>query len=117
MIPYLGVFKRHRPDGFVLSHAIDGYSLALDIRVPAGGRERVWKLGEALGDVVVRHGGRIYFAKDALANAGQVEACYGHERIERFLAMKARLDPSGLLSSELSRRVLPQLPVVGTSTP
>ncbi|MBD89746.1 MAG: FAD-binding protein [Deltaproteobacteria bacterium] len=117
VIPYLGVFKRHRPDQFVLSHAIDGYSLALDIRVPADGRERVWKLGEALGDVVVRHGGRIYFAKDALANAGQIEACYGPDRIERFLAMKERLDPNGLLSSELSRRVLPQLPVVGTSTP
>ena len=117
VIPYLGVFKRHRPDEFLLSHAIDGYSLALDIRVPLGERARVWKLGQALGDVVVRHGGRLYFAKDALAQAEQIEACYSAERVARFMEMKERLDPSGLLSSELSRRVLPQLPSLGTSTP
>ncbi len=117
VIPYLGVFKRHRPDRFLLSHALDGYSLAMDIRVPAGGRERVWELGQALGDVVVRHGGRIYFAKDALARADQIEACYSADRIERFLTIKERLDPRGLLSSELSRRALPQLPAMGTPTP
>ncbi|MBL8056556.1 MAG: FAD-binding oxidoreductase, partial [Anaerolineales bacterium] len=33
---YLGVTKRHRPDNFLLTHAVDGYSLALDFKVPAG---------------------------------------------------------------------------------
>jgi len=117
VIPYLGVFKRHRADRFLLSHALDGYSLALDIRVTPASRERVWRLGQALGDIVVAHGGRVYFAKDAVARADQVASCYGATRLASFEDMKLRLDPRGLLSTELSRRVLPQLPVVGRSTP
>ncbi len=30
---FLGVMKRHKPDNFLLSHAVDGYSLALDFKV------------------------------------------------------------------------------------
>jgi decaprenylphospho-beta-D-ribofuranose 2-oxidase len=30
---YLGVTKRHRPDTFLLSHAVDGFSLAMDFKV------------------------------------------------------------------------------------
>jgi hypothetical protein len=27
IVPYLAVFKRHRPDPFLMTHAVDGYSL------------------------------------------------------------------------------------------
>ena len=30
---YLGVMKRHKPDDFLFSHAVDGFSLALDFKV------------------------------------------------------------------------------------
>ncbi len=30
---YLGVTKRHRPDKFLLTHAVDGFSLAMDFKV------------------------------------------------------------------------------------
>src|SRR5205085_5957602 len=33
IIPYLGVFKRHKRDEFLMSHAVDGYSFALDYPV------------------------------------------------------------------------------------
>ena len=110
---YLAVFKRHRPDQFLLTHALDGYSLAMDFRVNDRNRQRVWALGQAIGDIVVELGGRFYFAKDAVARADQVRASFGDQRIETFLAHKRALDPEGVLSSELSRRVLPDLPVVG----
>lgn len=111
--PYLAVFKRHRPDHFLLSHALDGYSMALDFPVTRANRDRVWALGQAIGDVVVDAGGRFYFAKDAVARADQVEASFGRERLDAFAALKQRVDPQGLLSTELTRRLLPELPVIG----
>ena len=117
IIPYLGVFKRHRPDDFLLSHALDGYSLALDIRVTEETRERVWALGQAIGDIVVEAGGRFYFAKDAVARSDQVAAAFGPESIEAFTELKRRLDSLGLLSSQLSRRILPLLSEPARETP
>ncbi len=38
MPSYLGVTKRHRPDKFLLTHAVDGFSLALDFKVTDGNR-------------------------------------------------------------------------------
>jgi FAD/FMN-containing dehydrogenase len=111
IVPYLGVFKRHRADAFLLSHALDGYSMALDIRVTPRNRARVWRLGQAIGDIVVDAGGHFYFAKDAVARPDQVAASFGSERLAAFGEMKARLDPDGILSTALSRRVLPHLPV------
>jgi FAD/FMN-containing dehydrogenase len=109
LVSYLLVFKRHRPDAFLFSHALDGYSLAMDFRVTPQTREAVWALGREIEDLVAEQGGRIYFAKDAVALPGQVAKCFGEERIAAFKAVKRRLDPTGLLSSELSRRVLPDL--------
>jgi decaprenylphospho-beta-D-ribofuranose 2-oxidase len=104
--PYLGVLKRHRPDAFVLSHAVDGFSLALDYRVTRANRERLWALSRRLTDRVLAAGGRFYFAKDAVLDAEQVKAAYGEERLATFRAMKARLDPDGVLVSDLGRRAL-----------
>ena len=104
--PYLGVLKRHRPDAFVLSHAVDGFSLALDYRVTRANRERLWALSRRLTDRVLAAGGRFYFAKDAVLDAEQVKAAYGEDRLARFASMKARLDPDGVLVSDLGRRAL-----------
>jgi decaprenylphospho-beta-D-ribofuranose 2-oxidase len=104
--PYLGVFKRHRPDAFVLSHAVDGYSMAMDFRVTKSNRERLWALTRRLTDRVIAAGGRFYFAKDAVLDQEQVRAAYGEERIATFMAMKRRLDPKNVLVSDLGRRAL-----------
>ena len=101
---YLGVLKRHRPDPFVLSHGLDGWSLALDFPVAPHGREALWKMTEALTELVIQAGGRFYFAKDAVLRAQDVERAYGRDRLDRFRAMKARLDPEGVLSNDLAVR-------------
>jgi len=103
---YLGVLKRHRPDAFVMSHAVDGYSLAMDFRVTPDNRERLWALTRRLTDRVLAAGGRFYFAKDAVLDVEQVRAAYGEERLSKFRAMKRRLDPEGVLVSDLGRRAL-----------
>ncbi len=103
--PYLVVMKRHRPDPFLLTHAVDGYSLAMDF--PARQRERLWSLCHQMSDRVVAAGGKFYFAKDAVLRPLDVERAFGRERLDRFLALKRWLDPAGILRSDLMRRVLP----------
>ncbi|MGO8992161.1 MAG: FAD-binding protein [Polyangiaceae bacterium] len=102
--PYLGVLKRHRPDDFLLSHGLDGYSLAMDFRVTRENRARLWALAQRMTDRVLDAGGKFYFAKDAVLTAEDVERAYGGERLDRFFAMKARLDPQHVLVSDLGRR-------------
>ena len=99
---YLGVFKRHRRDEFLLSHAVDGYSLALDFAIHD--RERLDALAREITARVLDAGGRFYLAKDALLQAGELARAYG-DRIPRFLALKSRLDPAGLWTSDLARRL------------
>ena len=43
-MPYLGVLKRHRPYPFLMTHAVDGYSLALDFKVTKRNRLDNWFL-------------------------------------------------------------------------
>jgi FAD/FMN-containing dehydrogenase len=103
---YLGVLKRHRPDDFLLSHALDGWSLALDFRVTEANRQRLWALTDELTERVLQAGGRFYFAKDAVLTADQVRRAYGEQRVQQFLAIKSRLDPQGLLANDLWRRAI-----------
>jgi decaprenylphospho-beta-D-ribofuranose 2-oxidase len=102
---YLGVMKRHRPDPFLLTHALDGYSLALDYRVTEANRERLQALLRLLIDRVLARGGKFYFAKDSVLSADDTRRAYGADVLAQFFALKARLDPEAILESELSKRV------------
>jgi FAD/FMN-containing dehydrogenase len=104
-VPYLGVLKRHRPDPFWLTHALDGWSLALDYKVTPGRRADLWRLCEDLTRVVIDAGGRFYFAKDLVIGPGALRATLPHDRLEAFGALKHELDPDGLLESALWNRV------------
>jgi len=103
--PYLSVFKKHRPDNFLISHGVDGYSLALDYAVTARNRQRLWKLCQEMDDIVLAGGGRFYFAKDATLRASRVPRFLGNEAIEEFGRLKARYDPDSMLQSDLARRL------------
>lgn len=104
---YLGVLKRHRPDAFLLSHAVDGWSLALDFRADPADRARLRSLVRAMTERVLAAGGRFYFAKDGVLAPADVERAYGADRLRAFAALKARLDPGGLFMTDLARRALP----------
>ncbi len=49
------------------------------------------------------HGGRLYLAKDALADAETIRAMY--PRLDEFLAVKRRVDPAGVFTSSQARRL------------
>jgi decaprenylphospho-beta-D-ribofuranose 2-oxidase len=103
--PYLGVFKRHRPDPFLMTHALDGYSLALDFRVTHRNRTAVWSLADDLAKIVVEAGGRFYFAKDSTLTHERLESYLAEERVQRFLALKRECDPDDTLQTDLYRRL------------
>jgi decaprenylphospho-beta-D-ribofuranose 2-oxidase len=108
IVPYLGVLKRHRPDPFWMTHAVDGFSLALDFRVTRPNRTRLWTLAQELDGVVTSAGGRFYFAKDSMLTPASVRGLGEEDRVRRFWAMKRACDPEGLLMTDLVRRVFPE---------
>ncbi|MEL6431699.1 MAG: FAD-binding oxidoreductase, partial [Planctomycetota bacterium] len=103
---FLGVLKRHRPDPFLLTHGLDGWSLALDFPVSPANRDSFLRAAEEWTAVVLDRGGRFYFAKDAVLGPGAVRRMYDPAALKRFLALKDEHDPDGLFQSDLSRRVL-----------
>ena len=102
---YLGVTKRHRPDKFLLSHAVDGFSLALDFKVTDRNRSRLRDILQEFDQKVLDAGGRFYFAKNSETSPETTQAFLGAETVERFKKLKNRTDPDGLLESDLYRRI------------
>ncbi|MSR60952.1 MAG: FAD-binding oxidoreductase [Planctomycetes bacterium] len=107
-VPYLGVLKRHRPDPFWLTHAVDGWSLALDYKVTPATREALFAFCRSLAELVLDAGGRFYFAKDSILPADALERMLPRERLDAFFELKSALDPAGLLETDLWRRVAPE---------
>lgn len=105
MPSYLGVTKRHRPDKFLLSHAVDGFSMALDFKVTNSTRERMHSMLQEFDKIVISAGGRFYFAKNSETSPETAVQFLGEETVARFKALKRRTDPNNLLESDLYRRV------------
>jgi FAD/FMN-containing dehydrogenase len=103
--PYLGVTKKHRPDAFLLSHGVDGFSLALDYRVTEANRRRLWALCHEMDELVLAAGGRFYMAKDSTARAGTLGRFLPAESLATFHRLKNACDPDGILATDLYRRV------------
>jgi len=106
-VPYLGVLKRHRPDPFLMTHAVDGFSLAMDFAVSQrkSRREALWRLCRELADIVLEAGGRFYYAKDAVLLASSFPKVHGEETVQRFRSLKQRWDPGNIMQTDLSRRM------------
>jgi FAD/FMN-containing dehydrogenase len=104
-VSYLGVVKRHRPDPFWLTHALDGWSFALDYKVEPRTRERLFVHCGDLVDLVLDLGGKFYFAKDLVLPERAIRRMYPAERLEAFRKLKREVDPENLLQTDLSRRL------------
>jgi decaprenylphospho-beta-D-ribofuranose 2-oxidase len=102
---YLGVTKRHRPDKFLLTHALDGFSLALDFKVTNGNRARLAQMLQEFDRLVLEAGGRFYFAKNSETRPETAQHFLGEETLRRYRQLKRRTDPGNLLESDLYRRV------------
>jgi len=105
IIPYLGVFKRHQPDQFLMSHAVDGFSLALDYPVTDRNKDGLATLTQIMTRLVVDAGGRHYFAKDSQLRKEPVHEYLGADVIETFRRLKSENDPENILRTNLSQRL------------
>jgi decaprenylphospho-beta-D-ribofuranose 2-oxidase len=105
---YLGVTKRHRPDKFLLTHTVDGFSLAMDFKVTNNKRTQLSQLLQDFDRMVLEAGGRFYFAKNSETSAEAARAFLGKDTLVQFKKLKQRCDPNNVLESDLFRRVFGQ---------
>ena len=97
---FLAVLKWMGRDGAgLLSFAQPGFTLALDLPARSGSQALLLRLEGITRD----HGGRVYLAKDsALSPQGMAEM---YPNLPAFQGIRARLDPGGRFSSDMSRRL------------
>jgi decaprenylphospho-beta-D-ribofuranose 2-oxidase len=98
---FVTVLKRFGPgdDGY-LSFPMPGWTLALDFPARTPGLSDLLR---GLDDMVLTVGGRVYLAKDSRVSPEVLAAMY--PRLADFRELRAELDPTGRLASDLSRRL------------
>jgi decaprenylphospho-beta-D-ribofuranose 2-oxidase len=98
---FVTVLKRFgQGDPGMLSFPMPGWTLALDF--PARTPGLAGLLG-SLDRLVVEASGRVYLAKDSRVPADVLAQMY--PRLPEFAKLRSELDPTGILASDLSRRL------------
>ncbi len=99
---FLAVLKRFGPgDPGPLSFPMPGWTLALDL--PVGQRPTRPSCSTTSTTRSWTSGGRIYLAKDSRLAPGTFRAMY--PGVDDFLEVKRKVDPDGVLRSDLGRRL------------
>jgi decaprenylphospho-beta-D-ribofuranose 2-oxidase len=99
-LPFLNVLKRFgKESGGLLSFPREGYTFAIDFPI----RENTVALLRRLDALVLEAGGRVYLGKDSYLEAPTFRAMY--PQLGRWLEIKAKVDPQGVFTSDLGRRV------------
>lgn len=96
---FLAVLKKFGKDHGGLSFPMPGYTLTMDIPVKDG----LLQFSQELDQIVIRHGGRVYLAKDACLAPDAFRLMYPD--FESWLKVKREFDPRHVFASSLSERL------------
>lgn len=98
---FLAVLKRMGgANQGLLSFPMEGWTLAVDIAV---GSERIAAVLRDIDETVIACGGRHYLAKDAHMAPSIVRR--GYQRLGEWQDIQRQMDPTGLWTSDLARRL------------
>ena len=101
--PITTILRAHKRDDCLLSFSEDGYSLNFEFH-PKKRHERASREAvDRLIDTTAKRGGKIHLAKDQVLTPEQFHRVY--PRYAELLEFKRELDPDGLLTSDLARRI------------
>jgi len=101
--PVTTILRAHKPDDCLLSFSEEGYSLNFEFHPKKRHEAASRKAVDRLIDATVRRGGKIHLAKDQVLTPEQFYRVY--PRYRDLLEIKKRVDPEGLFTSDLARRV------------
>jgi len=101
--PVTTILRSHKPDDGLLSFSQDGFSLNFEFHPKKRHEKASREAVDRLIDATVKRGGRIHLAKDQVLRPEQFYRVY--PRYAALLETKQRLDPEGLFTSDLARRV------------
>ena len=97
--PFLNVLKKFGHGEGLLSFPFEGYTFAIDFPITPKLKPFTEKMDQQILDM----GGRIYLGKDAYLNEEMFKAMY--PQYKEWLEIKKKYDPTGVFSSDLSRRI------------
>jgi decaprenylphospho-beta-D-ribofuranose 2-oxidase len=101
--PVTTILRAHKPDDCLISFSEDGYSLNFEFHPKKHSEGASREAVDRLIDATARRGGKIHLAKDQVLRPEQFYSVY--PRYRDLLEIKRRLDPDGLFTSDLARRV------------
>jgi len=96
---YFAAIKRMGLSKAPLSFPIEGYGLLMDFPVRPG----LWRFLEEIDEILIRHKGRVFLAKDGRVSASAFRRMY--PELDKWLKVKQSVDPKEIFVSDMSRRL------------
>ena len=101
--PVTTILRAHKADDGLLSFSEDGYSLNFEFHPKKHNEAESRRAVDRIIEATAKRGGKIHLAKDQVMTPEQFASVY--PRYRDLLEIKKRLDPEGLFTSDLARRV------------
>ena len=101
--PVTTILRAHKSDEGLLSFSEDGYSLNFEFHPKKHNAVESRKAIDRILDATAKRGGKIHLAKDQVMRPEQFSRIY--PRHTELLEVKRRVDPEGMFTSDLARRV------------
>ena len=101
--PVTTILRAHKADDCLISFSEEGYSLNFEFHPKKHSENATRKAVDRLIDVTASRGGKIHLAKDQVLRPEQFYRVY--PSYTDLIEIKRNLDPQGLFTSDLARRV------------